>query len=166
MGNTSTREGLNDRLHGLGVELGSSQAVDGWQKAAHVSLLEALSCPGSLPAEIPHIATHVKLAIEFAENIVLHGKAEGLRLVEIAAIHLYTQEWANKRDNLYWRLNATLRDTDCSKCKLWFCYMRILYSGLNKLKRFKGEVFRDIGVPDQESLHGYACRGLFCRVFF
>ena len=57
----------------------------------------------------------------------------GLTVDEAAAIHLYTMEWEEHEQSLYFVLNRTLRLADRSKLRPWFRYLKLFLTGLFKL---------------------------------
>ena len=57
----------------------------------------------------------------------------GLTSDEAAAIHLYTMEWDEHENSLYFVLNKTLRVADRTKLRPWFKYLKLLLTGIFKL---------------------------------
>lgn len=53
---------------------------------------------------------------------------------EVAAIKIYTMEWTNKDDSLYFKLNDTLRSVDKQKLKPWLLYLRLFQHALSKIQ--------------------------------
>jgi uracil DNA glycosylase len=66
-------------------------------------------------------------------------EAADLSAGEIAAVYLYTTE-----SPFYRRLNASLRDRDREQVRPFFGYLRLLLSGLPKLKRYVGSLWRGV----------------------
>jgi len=60
-------------------------------------------------------------------------------LDEIAALHLYTQE-----SPLYHSLNAMLRDGDRDKIKIYFPFLRLMLSAMDKLPKVDKPVWRGV----------------------
>lgn len=58
---------------------------------------------------------------------------DGLTRDESAAIYLYTMEWSNKQDSLYFILNSRLREERRSLLKPWHRYLKLLLTAFFKL---------------------------------
>jgi hypothetical protein len=81
---------------------------------------------------VPKLGTHVFAAQTYAEECAA-GKSHGLTAEHVAAIHLYTQEWTVAEQSLYAQMNANLRNSDRTKIKPYFSYLRLLTDALGKL---------------------------------
>ena len=73
--------------------------------------------------------------------------AHGLTPDEIAAFHLYTQD-----SPFFFELNKSLRDMDRPRVANCLPYLRLLVSGMNKLPKLRGRVFRAITVNFMDTL--------------
>jgi len=65
-------------------------------------------------------------------------------LNEIAAINLYTQTWEPLENSLYWIVNERLRAEDREKVKVFFPFLRLFLSGLEKLPKQNTTVWRGV----------------------
>eukprot|EP01124_Arcella_intermedia_P015416 TRINITY_DN2191_c0_g1_i4.p1 TRINITY_DN2191_c0_g1~~TRINITY_DN2191_c0_g1_i4.p1 ORF type:complete len:420 (-),score=137.93 TRINITY_DN2191_c0_g1_i4:318-1577(-) len=84
---------------------------------------------------VPSIEQYSQAALDFYDTY--ENNEEGLTKDEIAAINLYTQENAFKRENsFYYILNQRLRDPNRKNIQHFMSYLKILYGGLFKLKPF------------------------------
>ena len=89
------------------------------------------------------IATAVYCAKEHAGELVYRGADKhGLTLCEIAAIHLYTQQ------AIYSQLNKMLRDRDRTKLLVYFPFLKLLLTALEKLPNYEGVVYRGVKVQN------------------
>ncbi|CAF3744760.1 unnamed protein product [Rotaria sordida] len=52
---------------------------------------------------------------------------------ESASIRIYTMEWTNDHDSLYFLLNQTLKATDRERLKPWFKYLKLFLTALAKI---------------------------------
>jgi len=61
--------------------------------------------------------------------------SHGLNVDQIAAVHLYTQEWPEAQESLYYKLNAALRNSNRAHVKPFFAYLRLLIDAFSKLPK-------------------------------
>jgi len=84
-------------------------------------------------------------AEDFAENLLLDEKSEyGLTANEIGAINLYTQGWIPASKSLYSILNEHLRSEERASIQPFFPYLKLLFSGFEKLPKKERTVFRGV----------------------
>lgn len=69
-------------------------------------------------------------------------KNNGLDEDQTAAIYLYTMELSPK--SVYSTMNCHLRTNDLTIAKVWFPYMKLLYTAVSKLPSFSGAVWRGV----------------------
>lgn len=105
------------------------QPILGYALEPFVSLEDA--CQPILTI-VPHLAAHIWIAKENSKN-----PSDGLTQDESAAIHLYTMEWDpniyETRESLYAHLNRTLKQTDRTKLRPWFRFLKLFLTALAKL---------------------------------
>lgn len=63
---------------------------------------------------------------------------------ESAALQLYTMESENSSESLYFVLNQTLRSEERRKLTPWFCYLKLLLTGLCKLPNQRKTIYRGV----------------------
>jgi hypothetical protein len=87
-------------------------------------------------------------AIEEANKKCYHENPHGLSYDEAAAIYIYTMEWGGyalwHRYHLYETFNADLRSKDSSRIKVWFRYLKLLVTALDKIPSIEITVYRGI----------------------
>ncbi|CAF1534511.1 unnamed protein product, partial [Adineta steineri] len=69
---------------------------------------------------------------------------DGLTVDESAAIHLYTLQWNESQDSLYFLLNRTLRSARRNDLKPWFSYLKLFLTALQKLPSIKSTIWRGV----------------------
>ncbi|CAF3980114.1 unnamed protein product [Adineta steineri] len=69
---------------------------------------------------------------------------DGLTIDESAAIHLYTLQWDESQDSLYFLLNRTLRSARRNDLKPWFSYLKLFLTALHKLPSIKSTIWRGV----------------------
>lgn len=83
--------------------------------------------------------------IQYAEDNCNKSGRYGLTNNESAAIYLYTIQWnEGTYESLYYILNVTLRSGIYSKIQLWFPYLKLFSTALNKLPSIKKDLWRNI----------------------
>ncbi|CAF0964265.1 unnamed protein product [Didymodactylos carnosus] len=110
--------------------------IDGYQHRELISLRRALQSVENLPDNIDY-------KIKTAFDNSLHA-ADDLTQNESAAIQIYTMEWWPHHTCVYYVLNYLLRLENRNLLKPWFNYLKLIITGLYKLKSFKGIVWRGV----------------------
>jgi hypothetical protein len=119
--------------------------IDGYQNVRLVSLEEAVQPLVSLfPGD--SLLSRVWLLKERCRE-----PADGLSQDESASIMLYTVNWPNQVDSLYFILNRTLRLEDRNNLKPWFPYLRLFIGALLQLPPINDTIHRGV----KEDLSGY-----------
>lgn len=124
---------------GLETDLFNECPLLGLKKAADVSIEEALMLAGSVSGFDEDDRGACLEAAKRKAKRVLADKSEVLTFDEICAINLYTLE-----SPLYGTLNALLRQRTRTALQPLFPYLKILLTGLHKLKPLEGTVFRGV----------------------
>jgi len=89
------------------------------------------------------LKSHCFGALAFAKNFIdTRPNAANLTKDEVAAIHLYTQEWGD--GGIYRPLNTLLRMEDRSRLKSLFPYLGLLVAGLRKLPKRQATAYRGV----------------------
>ncbi|CAF1292469.1 unnamed protein product [Adineta steineri] len=109
--------------------------VYGFRVAKLVSIEEALQSVESQIDELPYF-------INVAKRHCHYPSEHGLTHDESASIYIYTMEWGEQ--TLYRVLNKTLRNENRHLCKIWFPYLKLFDTALNKLPTVKEVVWRGI----------------------
>jgi hypothetical protein len=110
--------------------------VYGYHSQKLVSLEQALE---PIVSQIDELPRYIKIAKRHCR----HPSEHGLTHDESAAIYIYTMEW--DETSLYRVLNNTLRSENREDLKIWFPYLKLFDTGLNKLPTVKEVIWR--GVP-------------------
>ncbi|CAF3150188.1 unnamed protein product, partial [Rotaria sp. Silwood2] len=111
-------------------------AVYGFRSKALVSIGEALE------AIVPQI-DQLLYYIQVARKHCLYPSEHGLTRDESASVYIYTMEWGD--NSLYRVLNRALRSEDRESLKIWFSYLKLFHTALEKLPTVKKVIWR--GVP-------------------
>ncbi|CAF4194761.1 unnamed protein product [Adineta steineri] len=109
--------------------------VYGFRVAKLVSIEEALQSVQSQIDELPYF-------IKIAKKYCHYPSEHGLTHDESASVYIYTMEWGEQ--TLYRVLNKTLRNENRHLLKVWFPYLRLFDTALNKLPTVKEVVWRGI----------------------
>ncbi|CAF1066075.1 unnamed protein product [Adineta steineri] len=109
--------------------------VYGFRVAKLVSIEEALQSVESQIDELPYF-------IKIAKRHCHYPSEHGLTHDESASIYIYTMEWGDQ--TLYRVLNQTLRNENRHLLKVWFPYLKLFDTALNKLPSVKEVVWRGI----------------------
>jgi len=92
---------------------------------------------------VPRLRSYAQTACEFAKTFI--NSPLPITTDGIAAIHLYTLEWTNKTDSLYYIMNACLRDQNREGIKDFFPYLKLLLTAMSCLPRTEENiVFRGV----------------------
>jgi len=110
--------------------------VYGYHGQKLVSLENALEF---LLPEIDELPRYIKIAKRHCHYPSEHNLTHD----ESAAIYIYTMEWGET--SLYHILNNTLRSENRQELKVWFPYIKLFDTALNKLPTVKEVIWR--GVP-------------------
>ena len=102
------------------------QPIAGYEREPLVSLREACE---PLESILNHeLKTNIAVALMNCQN-----PKDGLTRDESAAIYLYTMEWSNREESLYFILNGRLRGERRSLLKPWHRYLKLLLTAFFKL---------------------------------
>ncbi|CAF0747044.1 unnamed protein product [Adineta steineri] len=91
-----------------------------------------------IESQIANLPAYIKVAKRHCHYPSEHGLTHG----ESASIYIYTMEWDEQ--TLYRVLNKTLRNENRHLCKIWFPYLKLFDTALNKLPTVKEVVWRGI----------------------
>ncbi|CAF1157222.1 unnamed protein product [Adineta steineri] len=111
-------------------------AVYGYHSQQLVSIEKALE-----PIETQ--INGLKVYIKTAKKYCYYPSDDGLTRDESAAVYIYTMEW--DETSLYRLLNKALRDANRQNIKIWFPFLKLFDTALDKLPTVKESVWR--GVP-------------------
>ncbi|CAF1185887.1 unnamed protein product [Adineta steineri] len=118
--------------------------VYGFHVAKLVPIEEALQSVESQIDELPYF-------IKIAKKHCHYPSEHGLTHDESASIYIYTMEWGEQ--TLYRVLNKTLRNENRDLLKVWFAYIKLLDTALNKLPTVKEVVWRGITADVGKTFH-------------
>jgi len=114
----------------------------GLKRVTLVGLQQSLA---NLEPELEDGEEYVDEALYFGQQCLLDDNHTcGLTRDEIASIWLYTTNWVNYEESVYYRLNEALRAEDREAVKQWFPFLRLILNGLVKLPVVSGTVFRGV----------------------
>ena len=111
--------------------------VYGYRTEKIVSLEKALEPIQSQIYELPHF-------IKIAKRYCHYPSEHNLTKDESAAIYIYTMEWGDTA--LYRVLNNALRSENRQALKIWFPYLKLFDTALDKLPTVKGVVWRGVSL--------------------
>ena len=119
------------------LDLTNFNPIEGLLEEPIVSLVTAVQ---KLQAKDPTLAKinlldRAKLALMFAKGL----KSDKMTVDEAAAIHLYTQQ-----SEIYKQLNLRLRERERGPLKAFFPYLKLLLTGLYKLRLINVSLFRGV----------------------
>ncbi|CAF5161688.1 unnamed protein product, partial [Rotaria magnacalcarata] len=92
---------------------------------------------------VPHI-DHLPHYIKLAKKHCHFPSEHGLTQDQSAAVYIYTMEWGDT--TLYRVLNKALRSEDRQALKIWFPYMKLFDTALDKLPTVKEAVWRGVSL--------------------
>ncbi|CAF0902732.1 unnamed protein product [Adineta steineri] len=118
--------------------------VYGFLNAELVTIEKALQPIESQIANLPHF---IKIAKQYCRRSSEHGLTHD----ESASIYIYTMEWGEQ--SLYCVLNQTLRNENRHLLKVWFPYMKLFDTALNKLPTIKEIVWRGVAADIGKNFH-------------
>jgi hypothetical protein len=121
----------------------SSLCIDGYEQTLTLPLEDAVI---SLQHLIPDINEKVRMAKrDLDKSVQSKLKQKGLTSDESAAIRLYTMQWAEDRESLYWLLNKNLREAhQREQMEPWFGYLKLFLSALIKLPSEERTIWRGV----------------------
>ncbi|CAF0791070.1 unnamed protein product [Adineta steineri] len=111
--------------------------VYGYRSQKLVTIEKALELIQSRIDELPYF-------IKIAKKYCHYPSEHGLTHDESASIYIYTMEWGEQ--TLYRVLNQTLRNENRHLLKVWFPYLKLFDTALNKIPTVKETVWR--GIPE------------------
>ncbi|CAF1362578.1 unnamed protein product [Adineta steineri] len=109
--------------------------IEGFLSEQIVSIEEALQ---PIESKIDELSYYIKKAKKRCHYPSEHG----LTRDESASIYIYTMEWG--KQSLYRVLNKTLRNENRDLCKVWFPYLKLFITALDKLPTLKRRVWRGV----------------------
>lgn len=107
--------------------------IEGYERKPLVSLEEAI-------VPLIQIVRDIERKAWIAKNRA-KNPADGLTSDESAAVILYTMEWPEREESLYYVLNSTLYAEKRSLLKPWFLYLKLVLTGLDKIPSLEGRTF-------------------------
>ena len=127
---------MTNRFADIDLSFKRLSAVYGYHSQKLLSLEKALE---SLVTQIDELPRYIKIAKRHCH----HPSEHGLTQDESAAIYIYTMEW--DETSLYRVLNNALRSENREELKIWFPYLKLFDTALNKLPTVREVLWR--GVP-------------------
>jgi len=110
--------------------------IEGYENQRLMSLQEAVKPIEEL---FPEGSLQPKVITALGRN---QNGITDLSADEAAAIMLYTMEWSEREESLYYILNKTLRMENRDNLKVWFPYLRLLIGALIKLPTVDTQIYR------------------------
>jgi len=110
--------------------------IHGYEKKDLISLEKAVA---EIKPPIDHIDTMVWTAKRNARN-----PEDNLTPDESASIHLYTLEWPEADQSIYYLLNQKLRSEKRKDLISWHSYLKLFLTALHKLPSLKTTIWRGI----------------------
>jgi len=111
--------------------------VYGYHSEKIVTIDEALR---SIQYQIDNLSYYIKIA----KNHCHYPSEHGLSKDQSAAIYIYTMEWGDQ--TLYRVLNQALRSENRQLLKIWFPYLKLFNTALEKLPTVKEVVWRGVSL--------------------
>lgn len=111
--------------------------VYGYHSEKLVSLEQALEPITALIDELPR---YIKVAKQYCHFPSEHGLSKD----QSASVYIYTMEWGET--TLYRMLNAALRSEDRQALKIWFPYLKLFDTALDRLPTYKGVLWRGVSL--------------------
>ncbi|CAF3228216.1 unnamed protein product, partial [Rotaria sp. Silwood2] len=125
-----------NRFGDIDVSVKQLSPVYGYRSEKEVILEKALETIGPQIEELPHYIMIAKRHCHFPSE-------HGLTQDQSAAVYIYTMEWGET--SLYRVLNKALRSENRLALKIWFPYLKLFDTALDKLPNVKESLWR--GVP-------------------
>jgi hypothetical protein len=127
---------MMNRFGDIDISFKRLPPVYGYHSQKLVSLEQALELIVSQINELPRY-------IKIAKRHCRYPSEHDLTHDESAAIYIYTMEW--DETSLYRVLNNSLRSENREELKIWFPYLKLFDTGLNKLPSVEEVIWR--GIP-------------------
>ncbi|CAF0867697.1 unnamed protein product [Adineta steineri] len=127
---------ITNRFSDIDVTFKRLPAVHGYHSQQLVSIEKSLE---SIESQINELKIYIKQAKKYCHFPSEHG----LTRDESAAVYIYTMEW--DETSLYRLLNKALRNENRQDIKIWFSYLKLFDTALDKLPTVKESVWR--GIP-------------------
>lgn len=127
---------MSNRFGDIAITYKRLTPVYGYQSENLVSIEKALE---PVQSQIEELSYYIKIAKKSCHYPSEHGLSKD----QSAAIYIYTMEWGES--TLYRVLNKALRSENRKALKIWFPYLKLLDTALDKLPTVKEAVWR--GVP-------------------
>jgi hypothetical protein len=126
-----------NRFGDIDLALKNLSPVCGYHDLKLVSLEEALQ---PIELQINDLPRYIKTAKKYCHRPSEHGLTHD----ESASIYIYTMEW--DETSLYRLLNQALRNPDRKKVQVWFSYLKLFDSAMDKIPTVKEVVWRGIAL--------------------
>ena len=111
--------------------------VYGYRSAKLVSIEQALE---SIQSQIDQLHYYIKIAKKHCHYPSEHNLTQD----ESASIYIYTMEWGET--SLYRLLNKALRDENRQALEIWFPYLKLFDTALDKLPTVKEILWRGVSI--------------------
>eukprot|EP01124_Arcella_intermedia_P029049 TRINITY_DN6042_c0_g1_i3.p1 TRINITY_DN6042_c0_g1~~TRINITY_DN6042_c0_g1_i3.p1 ORF type:complete len:440 (+),score=124.13 TRINITY_DN6042_c0_g1_i3:40-1359(+) len=118
----------NNRIQDVSNEIGTSLSPITLE---NTPLLSAQASLQPLESLVPDLDTHLFSCSFEIDN--LDSLPPGLTRDEAIAVRIYTMEWQDKKESLYYKLNDSLRTASRDTIKPFFFYLKLLLTALSKL---------------------------------
>ncbi|CAF1371020.1 unnamed protein product [Adineta steineri] len=133
----SKPKSIKNRFSDIDLILKRLPAVFGYHSEEIVSIEKALE---SIESQISELKVYIKTAKKYCH----FPSEDGLTRDESAAVYIYTMEWG--KTSLYRLLNKALRDDNRQNIIIWFPYLKLFDTALDKLPTVKDSVWRGISL--------------------
>jgi len=111
--------------------------IFGFHSQDLVSLEQALQ---PLESQIKELRRYIEIAKDYCH----YPNEQNLSKDQSASIYIYTMEW--QETSLYRVLNEALRSEDRESLKIWFPYLKLFDTALDRLPTVKGVVWRGVAL--------------------
>jgi hypothetical protein len=123
----------------------TSLHIDGYEQTPILSIEAAV-------VSLKHLIPDIHEKVEIARRRKRHNQ---LTRDESTAIRLYTTQWENNENSLYWLLNRDLREANHrEQMEPWFGYLKLFLMGLMKLPSENRTVYRGVKMDFSEDYAG------------
>lgn len=126
-----------NRFADIDLSLKRLPPVYGYRSQKLIPIEKALE---SIQSEIDQLPYYIKVAKQHCHFPSEHGLTQD----ESAAIYIYTMEWGDT--SLYCVLNKALRSENRQALKIWFPYLKIFDTALDKLPTIKAVLWRGVNL--------------------
>ncbi|CAF1226585.1 unnamed protein product [Adineta steineri] len=127
---------MTNRFGDIDVSFKRLPPVYGYHSEELVTIEQALQ---PIESQIRELSRYIKIAKRHCHFPSEHGLTKD----QSAAVYIYTMEWGET--TLYRVLNIALRSENRRALKIWFPYLKLFDTSLDKLPTVKGNLWR--GVP-------------------